>query len=634
MKKFSFILMALAMVMGMTQCKKEQTNENNAIEYEGATYQISLALSNGNGNTRADVDPDPTGAEGVARVHFAVNDSIWVAYNGVCVGALKCTELSDNTDQDGVQLGVFTGSITVSMIGQGDDAQPLYFYFLGNKKPSETTTTGSQQLTVNISDQTNELPVISYAASEQNFTGSGQYSVEYNWLMNQCALVKFETENIYNMSANTLDNNSDAIYKTTKAITIKGMANQVVVDFTQTGDDQFAWSSVDGGAITLYRPNENQDSVRYAIVHHADYSEVTAGELEVEFNPATDPYGFYGTYKIGGNVEMNDYYKDAKLDLVWHSGAFSIDAGQQVVFSRGNLQYAHLATGDRIAHTWRFAKHQYDWVGGWVGKWNGLIFHDNSVRQGNVVMNETDVNSTAYSENEQVGASTYSGWIDLFAWGTGNHPTDTLTSNHHYTEDNGFHEWGKNNIVNSGTPNNTDFWVTLSKDECVYLFENRNDANSKVGFGQIKVSDALTINGLIILPDYWNVSTYPTSTTLWKPAGTLQHSFDNNVFNSVSAWMQMEASGAVFLPAAGYRDKDGTVIDFDGGANVQQDRGTYYSCDIQGSDAAWGLGFGTASGDDLGDHINPRVGYAPDNGRSVRLVHKLSSGSRFFNKKN
>ena len=60
------------------------------------------------------------------------------------------------------------------------------------------------------------------------------------------------------------------------------------------------------------------------------------------------------------------------------SGVFSVSEGNYVCFSKGNLQY------QSSTNTWRFADHQYDVIG---------------------------------SDNHNI-SSTYSGWIDLFGWGT------------------------------------------------------------------------------------------------------------------------------------------------------------------------------------------------------------------------
>lgn len=681
-KKGVYMVVAMAMLLGLTQCKKDKENpETPAVV--GDEYPISLVLGGGS-DTRSEVYPFD--GPDIAPVYYKENDIIYVFYNQKFAGTITCqadavpADAGSNPNAYTTPSATFSGNITVDPDPAASDKK-LYFFFVGNSVPVNsgtltpaTLTAGSTtSLTVNISDQTDKLPVISYAASKEDFTGAGTYTLAHGdsefpvhegqcaqWLLNQCALVKFKFENIYDMSANTNDNNSYAIYQTTKPITIYGMDNQVTISFDAgTGAPNFAWTQVSDGAIKLHSiglsGTVGSDTARYAIIHHGNYSSVTAGNLSVPFKSQTDPYGFYGTYKIEENVKQNDYFDGAKLDLVWHSGAFSIGASDTVVFSRGNLQYAARGAADPNG-TWRFAKHQYDFVG-------GLCEGTDDQYLGNVVYDE-NTNSAQMSDNTQIlNISSYDGWIDLFGWGTGNVPTVYRSENDFYTASltagtsvlphnnyDGFHDWGANNIVNSGKPGNTSWWTTLSKDESKYLVDSRTDANSKVGFGQIIVSSTLTINGLILLPDHWTISSYPTSSGLWIAAGDTQHDFNNNVFNSVSDWMLMEAAGAVFLPAAGYRDTDGwplnPKIEYDAGSGTHgenQDRGTYYLSDIQGLSAAWSLSFGESSGDDLlisglfqddtgtgNDHVNPKMGAAPDNGRSVRLVHKLSSGSSKF----
>lgn len=679
MKKISFILMALALVMGMTQCKKDNPAENGTDPIlEGETVNITLTLG-GSSNSKVDVNLNFTDQD-EAPVSFVEGDEIWVVYNGKHCGKITCGSLSDDDhDQNGSNLGVFTfgGDITVPA-PVGD--QPLYFYFLGNKQPTyvgeANNVTG---YVVDISNQTEELPVISYAPSVETFSlTQTNYTVKYNWLANQCALVKFSLENIYGSgthmsTANSNDQNADALYTTDKCITLYGMDNQVTISFPASGtvvdpwtydaqgnphtsalSSSFVWGqrtkasgeSYDG-AIKLYRPKtaseiastENQDAVRYAIVAPKTYNK-TQENLDVAFNADSDPYGFFGTYKLAGEVVNNAFYQDAKIDLVWHSGAFSVSGNQKVVFSRGNVQYAHLASTTnstaRPAQTWRFAKHQYDWVGGTV---NVEGVGAGSTRQGTVVLDEYG-SSNDYSENEKIGKSGYNGWIDLFGWGTGNCPTETRVDNLFYTgtlsyynNHDGFHDWGNNSFVNSGKPGNTNWWSTLTKDEMAYLVDTRS-SGSKVGFGTIVVNANLSVHGLILLPDYWDYditfhqANWPSSLN-W-PTGDNNNSFD------LEGWKNMELHGAVFLPAAGYRGGTASRPDYDGGYQDRQNRGTYYLGDLQGIDAAWSLAFGTASGDDFwiggifqtngdlsDDHVNPQTGVAPDNGRAVRLVHKL-----------
>ena len=152
-------------------------------------------------------------------------------------------------------------------------------------------------------------------------------------------------------------------------------------------------------------------------------------------------------------------------------GLFSVSATQQVHFSQGNLQY------QASTKTWRFAEHQYDFVGTQTADNFGYY-------GGNV----------SGSDNRNI-SSTYNGWIDLFGWGTGGNPTLSPS----YPEGYGtFVDWGCNAISNGG--NTTNLWRTLTIAEWNYLLNTRTDASSKCGTGNIN-----GVGGLIILPDSWTL---------------------------------------------------------------------------------------------------------------------------------
>ena len=177
------------------------------------------------------------------------------------------------------------------------------------------------------------------------------------------------------------------------------------------------------------------------------------------------------------------------------AGLFSVSATQLVRFSQGNLQYQ--ASTD----TWRFAEHQYDYVG---------------------------------NDNENIGPM-YNGWIDLFGWGTGNNPTNTST---YYPDYSTFVDWGINAISNGGGEPNT--WRTLNRAEWLYLLNSRDNASAKKAVGRVE-----GIPGLILLPDTWTA-----------PEGISFIAGRNGLINnsySLSEWAAMESAGAVFLPEAGRR---------------------------------------------------------------------------------
>ena len=212
-------------------------------------------------------------------------------------------------------------------------------------------------------------------------------------------------------------------------------------------------------------------------------------------------------------------------------GLFSVSETQQVYFSRGNLQY------QASTNTWRFAEHQYDYVGTQTADGNGYY-------GGNV----------SGSDNRNI-SSTYSGWIDLFGWGTGSNPT---LSSQIYWDYGTFVDWGSNPISNGG--NTANRWRTLTQAEWDYLLYYRTDASSKYGTGNIN-----GVGGLILLPDSW---TLPSECSFTSGYATYDGYIDIDwTYNSytLAQWAQMETAGAVFLPAAG--DRYGTNV-YDVGLGV------------------------------------------------------------------
>ena len=230
---------------------------------------------------------------------------------------------------------------------------------------------------------------------------------------------------------------------------------------------------------------------------------------------------------------------------------FSVSDDTQVRFSHGNLQYQP-STG-----TWRFADRQYDLIG---------------------------------ANNDQISSTSYTGWIDLFGWGTGNNPTCASEENNAYGD---FTDWGTNPISNGGNAANQ--WRTLTNDEWEYLMLTRNTTS---GIRFVKANVSLT-NGLVILPDDWDASYY----TLSNINNTSAYWTTNSI--SHDDWMSIfEAHGAIFLPAAGKRTGT-SIYDTRGG-------GYYWSSSPHGNDYADYLFF---SGSNLSMKYQSRY-----SGYSVRLV--------------
>ncbi len=296
--------------------------------------------------------------------------------------------------------------------------------------------------------------------------------------------------------------------------------------------------------------------------------------------------------KIPAATDLSEYYKKADVDALLAElnakvkqldkelhpivgaieFAFSVSADKQVYFSQGNLQY-QASTG-----TWRFAEHQYDMIG---------------------------------SDNSNISSS-YSGWIDLFGWGTSGwnnganayQPYSTSASYRDYYPGGDYTnnltgsyanaDWGVNNAISNGG-NKAGLWRTLTKDEWVYVINTRTDASNKKGIATVN-----SVPGLILLPDEW---TLPADVTFTSGANG---DFAQNTY-SAEEWTKMEANGAVFFPAAGYRY--GTDVNYVGS------RGGYWSSSARDNYDARCLYIGSSNAyTDNGSR---------DRGFSVRVVQEV-----------
>lgn len=215
------------------------------------------------------------------------------------------------------------------------------------------------------------------------------------------------------------------------------------------------------------------------------------------------------------------------------SGLFTInDNGDQVYFSHGNLQY------QASTNIWRFAINQYDYIG---------------------------------YPNSNISPS-YSGWIDLFGWGTSGYDhgavcyqpwSKTPTDGYYYAygqryynlyDQTGQADWGYNTISNGGNTSNT--WRTLTmriNGEWEYVFNIRS-ASTVNGVANARYAKAKVANtyGMLLFPDNYS---HPDGVT--QPIGINQSDdvgWNGNNY-SVEDFLLMQDAGVVFLPAAGWREE-------------------------------------------------------------------------------
>lgn len=273
---------------------------------------------------------------------------------------------------------------------------------------------------------------------------------------------------------------------------------------------------------------------------------------------------------------ITDFYRPGGFD---YNGAsiktFSVSDTTAVQFSRGNLQY------NAALDKWRFALRQYEYICG---------------------------------DNANI-AEDYDGWIDLFGWGTSGwnsgatayQPWATSeTASDYYPGGSVNHnlagayanaDWGIYNKIENGGKF-AGMWRTLTKDEWSYLVGDNTKRSGKWGVATI----AGIYKGLLLLPDEWTI-----------PSGCNFTSGNADGYNTnsytYSEWEKMQSAGAIFLPAAGYRE--GTDVD---DVNV----GGYYWTSTSYDD---GRSWVTYFRNDLLNTFQNVIHM----GRSVRLVRRVQT---------
>ena len=251
--------------------------------------------------------------------------------------------------------------------------------------------------------------------------------------------------------------------------------------------------------------------------------------------------GYYSKTEVDNMLAgLNSQIKEInyKMNRGAIDAAFSVSADSKVQFSRGNLQY------QPSSGTWRFAENQWE-----------------------LLDSETD---SHYTTNY---TASYTGWIDLFGWGTSGYNdkfpymTSTTYSDYGDGENNiaaTCYDWGVQNTISNGG-NKGNIWRTLTIDEWNYLLNTRTTTSGQ----RYAKATVHGVNGLVLLPDNWNASTYAFAKT--NSGTAFEEVSDDN-------WNTIESAGAVFLPAAGFR--------YGSEVNSVGSEGYYWSATASGSSHA------------------------------------------------
>ncbi len=306
-------------------------------------------------------------------------------------------------------------------------------------------------------------------------------------------------------------------------------------------------------------------------------------------------------------IALDTLIYTAKYDSTEHGmltvASFKISDTKSVYFSKGNLQFttqgSHKTADSTAKGTWRFAENQWDVI----GDGNANIAED------------------------------YTGWIDLFGWGTSGwsskanayQPWATSESNSDYypggiysnslTGTYANADWGVFNAISNGGDEPSK-WRTLTNAEWKYLFQN-----NKWTLGYIKTTEKDSSLCFMLIPETFTapegitVTALSTTTTSTYLSGLTVPSTNKY---TTEQFASLEKLGVVALPCGGYRD--GTSM-----SNVGSD-GYYWSSSAYDSYYAYEFYFYSTS-----VYSDYYYYYTRRYGRSVRLVQDLNLDIHFVN---
>ena len=212
MKKLSTIIMAIALVLGLAYCKKQETPDTPDTPVTVDNWVRITMRVEGGGRNMDTVYP------GSGAVVYEEGDSIYVGCGGLYRGKL------------GYQDGTFSGSIAEPVAGEYLD-----FYYLGKLTPNPAPTiNATTYFTVSIADQSSGLNILSYGRSTERY--SNETTVYNCMLENQCGLVRF----ILTPEPST----------TNSTVTISGMKTTATINF---GENPGITPTGAPGLVTLHK---------------------------------------------------------------------------------------------------------------------------------------------------------------------------------------------------------------------------------------------------------------------------------------------------------------------------------------------------------------------------------------------
>lgn len=533
----SYIVLAFALLLGMTQCKKTimtpATNSNNKV-------MITVNVGCDGDRTVFNPNDDPnngfTWRQGVTEYLY-----VGGSYHEGLMGVLHGT----STEPDARTIS-FSGFIDGVM-----DGEILHFIYLGEGTRRWVYST---RMTC-IVDQTgtlNDVTLYHIAIGHARYVRD---MVEFNTNLNMAMAIAY-------FDLSEFGNDEIRIYgEDLYTIAAVDYQNGTIVGKVK---GSIKTTSVSGGNyIAMIPSTTDQTTIEFV-------SDNKKGEIT--FLRGIQEKKYYSSQGSPLLISTEDYTvgTDGLLD-----GEFTINSqGKKVLFSQGNLQYK----GSADKPYWRFADNQWDRISeqgstdenidrdlfGWAtsGYHRGI----DSVNCRNYPFS-TESSGLGYAS---CGQSYVPDGVTYPGYG----PT-RINKSHGFDmrfqiEPSSFegesidYDWGIHNAIRNGgdMPGK---WRTLTKDEWVWLVgppssinpgTNCRASSTVNGVANARYTAATVngVHGIILFPDVYSHPAsvaQPANINAKSPSGS--GGWDANQYNSAD-WTLMENAGCVFLPAAGYRD--------------------------------------------------------------------------------